>query len=76
MPDLWGDFKDSILEACDKVCGKMIGRMLVDVVTKFARGGALCELLYDGDLALMSETINRLRNKFLKWKEAFESKGL
>ena len=25
---------------------------------------------------LMSETIDGLRNKFLKWKEAFESKGL
>ena len=24
----------------------------------------------------MSETIEALRNKFLKWKEAFESKGL
>ena len=24
----------------------------------------------------MSETIDGLRNKFLKWKEAFESKGL
>ena len=24
----------------------------------------------------MSETIEGLRNKFLKWKEAFESKGL
>ena len=25
---------------------------------------------------LMRETIEGLRNKFLKWKEAFESKGL
>ena len=25
---------------------------------------------------LMSETVSGLRNKFLKWKEAFESKGL
>ena len=25
---------------------------------------------------LMIETIEGLRNKFLKWKEAFESKGL
>ena len=25
---------------------------------------------------LMSETIEELRNKFLKWKEAFDSKGL
>ena len=28
------------------------------------------------DLVLMSETMERLRKKFWKWKEAFESKGL
>ena len=38
--------------------------------------GALSELLYSDDLVLMIETIEGLRNKFLKWKEAFESKGL
>ena len=36
----------------------------------------LSELLYGDDLVLMSETFEALRNKFLKWKEAFESKGL
>ena len=49
--------------------------MVVDVVTEIAREGALSELLYADDL-FMSETINGFRNKFLKWKEAFESKGL
>ena len=37
---------------------------------------ALSELLYADNLVLMSETIDRLRNKFFKWKETFESKGL
>ena len=37
--------------------------------------GALSELLYAYDLILMSETIKGLRNKFLKLKEVFESKG-
>ena len=37
---------------------------------------ALSELLYADDLFLISVTIEGLRNKFLKWKEAFESKGL
>ena len=37
---------------------------------------ALSELLCDDDLILMSETIEGLRNKFLKWKETFDSKGL
>ena len=38
--------------------------------------GALSELLYADDLVLMNETIKRLRNKFLKWMEVFESIGL
>ena len=36
----------------------------------------LCELLYADDLVQRSETIEGLRNKFLKWKEAFDSKGV
>ena len=47
-----------------------------DVVTEFAREGALSELLCADDLVLVSEPIEGLRNEFLKWKEAFESKGL
>ena len=31
---------------------------------------------YTDDLVLMNETIKGLDDKFLKWKEAFESKGL
>ena len=34
-----------------------------------------CQLLYAADLVLMSETIDGLRNTFIKWKRAFESKG-
>ena len=37
--------------------------------------GALSELCAD-DLVLMSETIEGFKNKFLKWKEAFESMSL
>ena len=36
----------------------------------------LTELLYADNFVLMSETIEGLINKFLKWKEAFESMGL
>ena len=50
--------------------------LVVDVVAEFAREGELSELLYVDDLVLMSETIDGLRDKFLKWKETFESKGL
>ena len=37
--------------------------------------GTICELLYADDLVLMSETIEGLRNKSIKLKEAIESKG-
>ena len=50
--------------------------VVVDVVTEFATEGALSELLYADDLILMSETIEGHRNKFIKWKEALESKVL
>ena len=50
--------------------------MVVDVITVFVREGALSELLCADDLVLMSETIEGLRNKFLKLKEAIESKSL
>ena len=50
--------------------------VVVDIVTEFAREGALSELLYADDLVLVCATIEGLRNKFTKWKEAFESNGL
>ena len=56
---------------------------MVDIVIEFDRVGALSELLYFDDLILVSETIEDncetimgLKNKFIKLKEAFESKGL
>ena len=50
--------------------------LVVDVVTEFARDGGLSELLYADHLALMSEAIKGLMDKFLKWNDAFERKGL
>ena len=34
------------------------------------------EILYADDLVLMNESIENLKEKFFKWKEAFESRGL
>ena len=48
---------------------------VIVIVIEFAREGTLCELLYAVDVALMSEMIDGLRNKFLESKETFESKG-
>ena len=54
-------------------CHLFLFTVVVDVVMEFARDGALSELLYADDLVLMSETIKRVKNKFIKWKETFES---
>ena len=48
--------------------------LVVVVVTEFARDGSLGELLYADELVLMIETIEGLRNKSTKWKDAFVSK--
>ena len=49
---------------------------LVMILSPNLPEGALSELLHADDLVLMSETIEGLWVKFLKGKEAFESKGL
>ena len=48
----------------------------MDVISENAREGLMKEILCADDLVLMSEIIEKLKEKFLKWKEAFESKGL
>ena len=48
----------------------------VDVISENARERLMKEVLYADDLVLMSESIEHLKEKFLKWKEAIESKAL
>ena len=43
--------------------------IMVYIVTEFARKCTLSELMYADDLILMSETIEELKNKNIKWKE-------
>ena len=50
--------------------------VVVDVVMESVRSGSMSEMLYADDLVLMSKTMEGLREKFWKWKKAFESKGL
>ena len=50
--------------------------ILGHVITKTAREGLINEILYTDDLVFMSESLEILREKFLKWKEAFEGKRL
>ena len=64
----WGCTKDQ--------CCHIFSAVIVDVVTEYAKEGARRETLYADDLVMMSETIEQLRNKFLKWKEAIDSKSV
>ena len=50
--------------------------IVVDVITESVRNGLMSEMFYEDDFILTSETMEGLRDKFWKWREAFESKGL
>ena len=49
---------------------------MLGILSKDEREGALYELLYANDLVLMAETIKKLEAQFIRWKAAFEGKGL
>ena len=48
----------------------------VGIISENAREGLMNEILYADDLVLINESTENLKEKFLKWKEAVESKGL
>ena len=48
----------------------------VEVVTECPKRGLMIKILCANDLVLMSTNMENLKEKFLKWKEAFESKRL
>ena len=48
----------------------------VRVIAIYAEEGLMNKILHADDLVLISENIENLIQKLLKWKEAFESKGL
>ena len=50
--------------------------IVVDVVKENAREGFMKEVLYTDDLVLISETMEGLKERLLKWRSAMESKGL
>ena len=58
------------------VLSPLLFALAVDVFLENARKGLMNEILYADDLILMSANIENLKEKFLKWKEAFESKRL
>ena len=58
------------------VLSPLLFEIVVHVISENAREGLMNEILYADDLVLMSESMENLKEKFLQWKEAFESKGL
>ena len=58
------------------VLSPLLFALAVDVFSENAREGLMNEILYVDDLVLMSASIGNLKEKFLKWKGAFESKRL
>ena len=58
------------------VLSPLLFAISVNVILENAREGLMNEILCANDLVAMSESIENLKEKFLKWKEAFESKGL
>ena len=54
------------------VLSPLLFALAVDVFLQNAREGLLNEILYADDLVLMSASTENLKEKFLKWKEAFE----
>ena len=54
----------------------MLFAIVVNVVTENAREDLIKEVLYADDLVLMSETMEGLKEKFLKWRSALENKRL
>ena len=60
--ELSEEFEVKVWKHQGSVLSSFLPTVVVDVVTEFAREGALSELLYADDLVLMNETIEGLRN--------------
>ena len=50
--------------------------MVMDVLTEDVRDGSLKELLYADDLVLYGESLNEVMDKYGRWENAVEGKGL
>ena len=50
--------------------------MVMDVLTEDVRYGSLLKLLYVDDLVLCGESLNEVMDKYGRWKNAVEGKGV
>ena len=53
----------------------MLFEIAVDIISENAREGLMNEILYADNLALMSENIESLKEKYLEWKEALKARS-
>ena len=60
----------------ESVLSPFLFSIVLDVLSEDGRKGTLYELLYADDLVLMVETMEELEAQFIRWKAAFEGKGL
>ena len=58
------------------VLSPLLFAFAMDIILENAREELMNEILYADDLVLMNESIENLKEKLLKWKDAFESKQL
>ena len=58
------------------VLSPLLLAIVVDVITENTRKGVVNELLYADDHALMSKTMENLKERFWNWKDALKSKVL
>ena len=70
------EFKIAVEVRQGSVLSTLLLAVVVNLVTESARDGLLLEIVHADDLVSMSETLEGLMEKFWKWKEAFERKGL
>ena len=50
--------------------------IVVDAVTERVRNDSINEILYGNDLVRVGAAMRDLRDKFWRWKKAFEGKGI
>ena len=50
--------------------------MVMDALREDVRDGSLMELLYAGNLVLCGESLNEAMEKYERWKNAVQGKGL
>ena len=70
------EFKVKVGVHQGSVLSPLLFAIVVDVITENARRGVVNKLLYADDHVIMSEDMDDLKERFLKWKDALESKGL